>query len=59
MHVINAESIVTKNRPLSDEIMCAVNPSFPFKLKIGKLNVYAKIRYNKKSGGDSFPYSPF
>lgn len=33
--------------------MRAFNQIFPFKLEIRKLNVYAKIRYNKKRGGDS------
>lgn len=33
--------------------MRAFNQIFPFKLEIRKLNVYAKISYNKKRRGDS------
>lgn len=33
--------------------MRAFNQIFPFKLEIRKSNVYAKISYNKKRGGDS------
>lgn len=37
---------------MSAEIMCAFNQIFPFKLEIRKLNVYAKINYDKKRRGE-------
>ena len=50
MHITDAQkhSNETTGFYLSAEIMCAFNQISPFKLEIRKLNVYAKISYNKK-----------